>query len=510
MKVALLFPNLDGSPQTLDLGVLYLATYIQQKTPHQLQVIDPTFHRRHWEEYVKERILELQPDVLAISILSIYFGYAKEIIRDIKKYWKGPIIVGGYQAIMLPEETIAAEEIDVICTGEGELTLAHYLDTLQAGGSMGDVPGIWYKKDGKVIKNPARPLVKNLDTLPTPDYDVFEDLDRYLFFLQRLYFVGTRGCPYRCTFCAETALEDIFSGTRFRERDPRNYAREIKFLYQKYHNRGMKAAHLFDAVFTFNKKWLSDFVDEYTRDDFHKRLPYTAFVRPDAHNASDEIMDLLAQSNCLQVRMGVESGNDSFRKEQLKKAGCDNESMLKLFAKFNQRGILVKTFAILGFPGDSREQIDQTYRFCKDVRIQVAFFLSYTPIPGTPMALSMENMHTSKNEQKYSFHYSGGAVNPGVPGWYVPLVLWKAYLYYGLRLAWTVFKSAPVMFLPKVLPRVLLGLAYGCQLKLAVLYALINPYFWPGIVRQIRPVNASSSILSGLFPAILRRVQKNR
>jgi len=484
MRVAILFPNLNANPQMLDVGVAYLATYVAERSNHEVRIIDTTFHRRDWRKYVQKEIADFSPDVLAVSAMSVIFDYAKEMIEFVRSICKINVILGGYQAIMLPEETINYSGVDAICTGEGELTLTEYLDTLENGGSLRGVNGIWYREGDNIIKNPNRYLITDLDLLPTPNYDLFPDIDTYLFFIQRLYVIGTRGCPYRCSFCAETALEEIFKGKRFRERDPRKYVLEIKYLYEKYGKRGMNVAHLFDTVFTYNGQWLSDWVDEYKRQGLDHVLPYTVFIRPDKHNANDLKIELLASSNCQQVRMGVESGDDNIRKKELNKLGCTNDDMFKIFKKLITNGILVKTYSIIGLPHENKNDMIKTLNFNKSNLIQVAFYLSYTPIPGTPMAKRTKGMNTSKNSQKYSFHFSKGAIIDGIPKWYVPLTLIKAYLYYGIKLSWNTFMSNKILFPIKIIPRVLLGLKYGAPFIYIYLYGVINPLFWPSLIKR--------------------------
>ncbi|MEQ1879067.1 MAG: radical SAM protein, partial [Bdellovibrionia bacterium] len=382
MKIAIVFPNLNGSPQTLDLGVAYLATYIQERTEHEVKIIDTTFHRRHWKKHVRKQIEEFKPDVIGFSVLSVLWDYTKEIAREIRTYHNVPHIVGGYQAILAPEETIESDLFDAICTGEGELTIVDYLEAIGKNKPLKDVLGIWYRENGKVIKNANRPAIPSLDSLPFPNWDLFDDIEKYLFFLGRLYAIGTRGCPYRCTFCAETSLEraNVFAGKRWRERSAERYVEEIAYQYEKYKDRGMHGAHLFDTVFSFNDKWLDNWVEAYRAKGLHKKLPFTIFVRPDKHNASAAKIRLLAQAGCAQVRMGIESGNDDVRKGELRKPGCSNTGIEEITATLSENGILAKTYSIIGFPHDTKQSIVQTIKFADNPLVQTQFVLSYTPI----------------------------------------------------------------------------------------------------------------------------------
>ncbi|MBY0471150.1 B12-binding domain-containing radical SAM protein [bacterium] len=482
MKVAIIFPNLHAMPQTLDLGIVYLATYIQERTKHQVKIIDTTFHSKHWQKHVRKQIEEFQPDVIGFSTFSVLWDCTKTITRDIFTYYrKVPVIVGGYQAIMVPEETILAQEVDAICTGEGEHTLAEYLNAIEEGRPLMGLPGIWFKDEtGTIIKNPNRPAIPSLDSLPYPNWDLFEDIDKYLFFLGRLYAIGTRGCPYKCTFCAETALEVTFKGGRWRERDPVEYVKEIEYQYNKYKDRGMVGAHFFDTVFSFRETWLETWTQEYKKRGLDKLLPFTAFARPDQYNMSEKKIRMLAESGCAQLRMGIESGDTDIRKTELKKPGCSNSVILNVIQKLNQYNILAKTYSIIGFPHDDKNAIWKTLRFADNPFVQTKFVLSYTPIPGTPMAAKVKKMHREKNIQKYSFHFSGGVDNENYGPHYINLSLLWCYIYFGMKAAWLSFTADPINFLIVVPSRIYKGWRWGNPLLLTTLYGLIHASFWRG------------------------------
>ncbi len=486
MKVAIVYPNLDGTVPSLDMGVAYLATYLDERTDHRVRIIDPTFHRRRWGPYIQEELERFQPDVVGISIVSLYFDYAKEIAGRIKRRFGIPIIVGGFQAMMAPEETMEVKDFDALCIGDGESVLEEYLAALQGRRGLESVPGLWFRREGEVVKNEKRPHLRDLDELPVPNYDLFDDIDKYLYFLQRLYVIGSRGCPYSCAFCAESILNKLKPGKRFRLRDPRLYAREIKSLFEKYRLRGMKAAHLYDSVFSFDLEWLKEWVDEYKKLGLAKELPYSTFLKADRHNASVEKLDLLAGSGCVQVRIGIETGDDAVREKVLNKRGSSGNVIPEIIDRCNKLGFIVKTYAIFGIPGDTRETIRATYNLGKKLKLHVPLFFSYTPLPGTSLAkkvLMNESLHA---ETMYSFHYSKGATNPGVPPSFVPRMILKSYLYFGSRLVRDTFLSNPATFLPRMISRVYRGFLWGNQMLSVFGYALINPEFWPKLSARIK------------------------
>lgn len=481
MKIAIIFPNLHAMPQTLDLGIGYLATYISERTSHQVKIIDLTFHSRNWRSFVKKEIEDFKPDVIGFSSFSILWDCTKLIANYIPSFYKKvPIIVGGYQAIMLPEETIAEPLVDIICTGEGEYTISEYLDCLENKHPLNKVLGIWYKENDKIIKNPHRPIIKSLDSLPYPNWDLFDDIDKYLFFLGRLYVIGTRGCPYNCSFCAESVLDKCVEDKRFREKSPASYVKEIEYQFNKYKNRGMKGLHLFDTVFTYNEKWLEEWALEYKKRNLHNLLPYTVFARPDEHNLSEKKISILADSGCVQVRMGIESGDSVIRDQELNKTTCSNNTIDAIIKKLNAYNILVKTYAIIGFPHDTKASIIKTIKFANNPLTQTQFILSYTAIPGTPLAKKVKQMNSKQNLKKYSFHFSGGAQNDHYGKMYIHIVLLFCYIFFGFKQFYLSFKTSPIKCIRLVSTRIVMGLKWGNPLLLTTLYSIIHAEYWEG------------------------------
>lgn len=487
MKICLIYPNLDGTPQSLDMGVAYLATYLDERTGHKVRIVDPTFHKRQGLSFIQKQVEMFQPHVIGISVVSLYFDYARTIARHLKKVYPAPIVVGGFHAMMLPEETIAVPEFDAVCTGEGEYTLEEYLNVLETKGDLGAIKGLWFKQGGEIIKNEKREYNKDLDALPVPNYELFDDIDKYLYYLQRLYVIGTRGCPYQCSFCAESVLDKLNPGKRFRERDPVSYVGEIEQLYRRYKDRGMKAAHLYDSVFTFNDNWFRLWASEYQKRGLHRILPYSAFLKADRHNASRDKIRLLAQSGCRQVRIGIESGDDQIRQNVINKKGSQDNIAMDIIRECNQEGLIVKTYAILGIPGDTKQSMRKTFNYFKTPLVHIPLLFSYTPLPNTPLAKKVTLMHESDQAQRmYSFHYSKGARNPGVPGYFVSLMILKSYIFFGSRLAWNIILTNPLLLLHRVVSRAWRGFWYGCPLLLTLGYALIDPGFWPGLSKRIK------------------------
>ncbi len=376
MHIAFINPVLGGDFSAMDIAIAYLATYINQKTTHTASIIDLTFKRRIWKNYLKTEISKSKPDIIGISTNTLYMQYVTSVMREIKENLNLPIILGGHHASIYPNETILLENCDALCSGDGEIALTEYLSRLESNNSVAGIDGIWAKTEGKIIRNNIGSFNENLDILPYPDWDLWKDLDKYFYFLGMLYIIGSRGCPYRCSYCDAHGIADAVKGNYFRMRDPGGYVQEISFHWQKYKNRNLRLLQLFDPVFTINESWLEEFCGHYRNTGLAKEIKYSIFARID--NLNEDKIKLLAASGCALLRLGIESGSEYMRKTIFKKNVSDKniKTIFELAKKYN---IAITAYYILGGPGETKKSIKETIGFAKDLKAERSAFFVYKP-----------------------------------------------------------------------------------------------------------------------------------
>jgi len=365
------------------MGITYLATYLNERTDHQARIIDFTYHRRDWQQHLRKSIEAFQPQIIGISTVSVYMQYVKAMLKEIKARYKLPTILGGYHTTLISDETIALPGVDAICIGDGEYALAEYMDVLEGGKSPAGIKGIWFKDNDRVVKNELREVIQDIDNLPFPNYDLWEDFDKFVFYNELIYLIGNRGCPYNCTYCSEEPMRERLTGNYLRMRDPRAFVREIKFHWEKYRDLGVRVAHTFDPVFTFNKKWVDEFCDEYIKQGLSRVLPFSCFSRAD--NLNEEIIHTMAAAGLKIIRIGIEAGNEYIRNEVYQKH-IPNEQYRKVFKWLHQTEIAVTGYNMLGGPGESMETMQDTFDFVKELKVDRPIFFTYRPLPGTKAA----------------------------------------------------------------------------------------------------------------------------
>ncbi|MCX5703114.1 MAG: radical SAM protein, partial [Candidatus Omnitrophica bacterium] len=294
-----------------------------------------------------------------------------------------------YHTTINPESAIQEEGVDAIVHGEGEYIVADYLDALSQGARLDGITGLWYKKDGKIFRNSKRPWIENIDDLPIPNYDLWEDIDKYFYFVGQLWLMGTRGCPFKCTNCSEEPMSKALPGRRFRVREARGYVEEIKYQWSKYKDRGFRMAHPFDAVFTANEKWVKEFCDEYKNQGLADKLPFSVFTH--GATSQEEKIRLLAEAGCREVRIGIESGNERVRNEVYGKHAT-NEQIRDAFRSFRKYNIIVIAYNMLGGPTETRDILWETYNFNKELEPNKPIFFIFRPLPGTEIISQMQNL----------------------------------------------------------------------------------------------------------------------
>jgi radical SAM superfamily enzyme YgiQ (UPF0313 family) len=314
-------------------------------------------------------------DIIAFSATSNLFPFVKVYSALLKeKYPEKLTICGGPHTTLDPEQSIQAEGLNIICRGEGEYPLLDLCNCLEKNRDYTKIENLWIKKDGIIHRNLLRPLISDLGSLPHPDRDLFNFDDSVDKQMNRLPFMGSRGCPYNCTHCCNHAFKEISSSdcayTRFK---PPNYLiEEIKKEISTHPQ--IQYIHFMDDILTLKKKWFKEFIEQYMKEI---NRPYTCNCRFEL--LGSDTIDLLKKTNCVQVQLGLESGDPYIRCEVLKRKQSQ-KLIIDTCRQLHEGGIKFSLFNMVGIPYETMQRALNTVKLCAEVNpqhIQLSVFYPY-------------------------------------------------------------------------------------------------------------------------------------
>ena len=360
------------------LGLGYIAAVLEQNV-HKVNIIDSQAVRYTIKEF-HEEIRKKKPDIVGIQAFTPSIGRAiitadlvKEMLPDIK------VILGGHHPTFMPEKTLEmSSNVDYLLRGEADYTFSLLANIIENGNGksrdkLNDIEGLSYREKGKNIHNFGYPLIKDIDLLPFPARHLFP-LDKYHYFgakREMQTMISSRGCPYKCRFCAVGA----FHRHKWRPRSAENVVDEMEHIREEF---GIKAIAVMDDMATFNKNRIKHICREIMKRDLD--IYWGTVSRVDT--VDREILSLMARSRCLQVMVGVESGNQQIL-DNAKKA-IKVEQIKGFFRWCKELGMDTVASIAFGLPGETRDTLSETLNLMIKLNPGVAVFSAATPYPGTP------------------------------------------------------------------------------------------------------------------------------
>ncbi len=293
-----------------------------------------------------------------------------------------------------PKETLE-EFADFVVFGEGEFALTELLKNLD---DPSKVKGLGFKDHGHVVLNPPREPIQNLDIVPFPARDLME---QRFFDIGQLTLVGSRGCPFTCSYCQDT-LNQLF-GLTFRQRSAKNVADELQQALELFAQRGAKLNEFVftDDGITYRRDWIHAVSKELIArgNTLHWMGDTRADTVPD-----DETLTLMRQAGCTKMAVGVESGNDFIRNEVLKK-GVPREKIVDSFKRMWAADIAPHAFLMVGSPGETMESIYDTLYLLDEIKPASAQVSVTTPLPATGLYDLVEEQNLMQASKYADFDY---------------------------------------------------------------------------------------------------------
>lgn len=384
-KVVFFFPSFASSEATAPLGILAVATPLLN-AGYEVKLIDSTITPNF-----KKRVLEEVQDALCLSISLVTGPMIRETAEIAKavKAWNPdfPIILGGWHPSLLPKQTLEAEYIDIVVRGQGEDTLLELVQHLESRSAIDLVPGIGFKRDGKLIFTTERPL-KPLADMPPKAYHI-ADFDAYQRSCGRRWamYISSLACPFNCSYCTNAGVY----GRKWNALGPEQFVEETVDLTRRY---GLEMLWIVDDNFLVDLDRARHIAEGLVRADADFKWSIQATTNLTSR-LSLEDLKLLRRSGLHQICQGVDSGSEKILK-MMNKTFQDFDQIYESAARCLEAGIRPSFNIIFAYPGEGTKERRETIDFMMDVcrRFPGAEFWTniFTPYPGSPIMSKVEEL----------------------------------------------------------------------------------------------------------------------
>lgn len=336
------------------------------------------FSHRIWKEF-EYTISDFAPEIVGVTckVTDIEAVFS---VASIAKKWSSECItiVGGPGATTSAQRIAEKSCVDYVVRGEGEQTMLELIEMLSLGsqGDLESVSGLTFRKGERLVNTAERPLMDDLDSLPYPARDLLLYAEKISpVVLGRIMggVITARGCPYSCTYCANRV---VWSGGRVRTRSTRAVVDEIAYLKDHY---DIKNIIIWDDTLTMNRQRVVDLCDLLIKEEVD--IKWVGFVRP--NTIDEDLVRLMKQAGCCELQVGVESGSEKVL--QTIKKGVTLDEIRRCGKVLRDSNIGWHAFFMIGFPGETREEMEATLKLMYDLAPDSVLLSVVTPYPGTAL-----------------------------------------------------------------------------------------------------------------------------
>lgn len=382
MKVLLACPN--DTPKvasfsekggiSVPLSLAYLGSYIRDIPGVEVVGFDNNASKLSEDEY-RNIFKNEVPDIIAISVLTATIYKAWEMARIAKQINPEVItIVGGVHCTALPENTLEEKAIDYGIIGEGEEPFRELVQSIKDKKDLKSIANLVYRDGDRVIINPRRPQISDIDKIPFPSRDLFDEskyglnVNRQTTKLKNTTMITSRGCPYGCNFCSKSIY-----GRSFNQRAPENVISEMEFLEKNNYGELL----IVDDTFTVKKKWVLEFCRQYKEKGLN--IQWNCHAR--VNNIDEEVVRAMKEANCTGMAFGIESGNPEILEQMDKCITLEQaRNAVNLCKKYKINSLCSYIF---GHPGDTRKTVNDTIDVSLELDSDYANFCVLVPMPGS-------------------------------------------------------------------------------------------------------------------------------
>jgi anaerobic magnesium-protoporphyrin IX monomethyl ester cyclase len=346
------------------------------------------------------RVRDYDPDIVALTAKTLGWPAVIEIAQMVRATKPNAlIVVGGPQLSIYAEESLSWECFDIAVVGDGEETLLEICDRIESGSEWTDIQGTCVRlPNGDVIKNPPRPLSKDINKYPMAAWDLMplEDYNCLTLLKPFATMVTTRGCPWHCGYCSQVYSEKL------RFRDVGLVVDEMEFLVKNY---GIKEIVFFDETFTIGKKRMRKFSEEILR----RNLKVKFNIRARVDTVDRDVVRLLKRAGLRSIHMGVEAGTDRVLKIMNKQ--ITRAQTIEAFRICREEGVDTRGYFMVGYYDAAPQDVEDMIDFAAGLGLDWASFSVATALPATDLyRIAQERGYVDGDFWKQYTIDGGGAI----------------------------------------------------------------------------------------------------
>lgn len=352
------------------LAIAYISAYIKANcTDVSISFLDAHLNKLN-EKKTVSYFKKNKYDIYFLQAYSLSWYSVLKTAKIIRKNTENAfIVVGGPQITAYPQESMETGLFDMGIVGEAEEISEKIVNCFNTE-KINSIEGTILNIKGKIITNKYQPLLDDINLLPFPDFDLINN-NYFSLTVQKPFatMITSRGCCYNCSFCSQ-----IYNGNKIRYRTPENVADEIEIYVKKYR---VKEIIFFDETFTFDKNRVIDICNEIIK----RNLKFIFNIRTRVDKIDEEILIKLKEAGCSTIHMGIESASDKTLQNMNK--GITVKTIKNAVDLCKKSGIFTRGYFILGYPGETKEDMLNTINFSKKLNLDLASFTIAIPNPKT-------------------------------------------------------------------------------------------------------------------------------
>lgn len=380
MKILLILPTMNRflirqKAPSIPLGLLAVASYIKAKG-HTVKIIDMTVKAENIEKHIKS----FAPDVVGLSVMSALASNSAIKVSKAAKRFNKPVVWGGRLPSSLPELCLKEECIDFVVLGEGEITFFELLEAIENGKSFDNISGVAYTDKQGVHINNCREFA-DLSAFPILDWSLINPnnyAQRYFLCERMLYSYLSKGCPGKCTFC----FNPNYHKSVHRKRPPEHAVEEIESLIKNYN---------IDGIYFADEFWYPGKEDMQVFFSMIKErnLDFVWGCQTRLGTYSKEELQQMYDAGCRWILFGVESGCEKRNKETNKNVNL--KTAKETFDNCREIGIITQSSFIIGYPGETEEELKETVKYAFNLEADLLPFNGYYPQPDSDLYKEIVN-----------------------------------------------------------------------------------------------------------------------